>query len=298
METPRNEVSSKCAATSLTFHFGETVCFSQSSGASERRSSINIPSIFGKRCAVRMGFNGSIRRFIKCSTSEIKTVAENHLGNQVIRRTRHTHTEPKIDFPLGREIHVNGGEDLLLLLADRVEARDRTQRAVIFESPRDFLGEIVAELEVGRENDSLIHAWAVKGAIKRGIEGEIPPAELFINDRANLPCPGIRRVAAALPADFVREADADGPVPLGRNAHAWTDMAADVIPALAALRGSENVESGLKPVCEALKREIGMELHHRVARLNGFVRIHLDFVVPLRDSAQRQGDARERTKPN
>src|SRR5947209_747456 len=113
-------------------------------GASERRSSISIPSIFGKRCAVRMGFNGSIRRFIKCSTSEIKTVAENHLGNQVIRRTRHTHTEAKIDFPLGGEIQVNGGEDLLLLLADRVEARDRTQRDVIFDSSRDFFGEIVA----------------------------------------------------------------------------------------------------------------------------------------------------------
>src|SRR5260370_7019853 len=63
METPRNEVSNKCAATSLTFHLGETVCFSQSAGASERRSSISIPSIFGKRGAARVGFNGSVRRF-------------------------------------------------------------------------------------------------------------------------------------------------------------------------------------------------------------------------------------------
>src|SRR6266436_6505706 len=55
MEIPRNGVSSKCAATSLTFHLGETVCFSQSSGARERRSSISIPSSFGKRCAVRIG---------------------------------------------------------------------------------------------------------------------------------------------------------------------------------------------------------------------------------------------------
>jgi len=38
---------------------------------------------------------------------------------------------------------------------------------------------------------------------------------VFINDRANLPCPGIRRVAAALPADFVREADAEGQCPGG-----------------------------------------------------------------------------------
>ena len=92
-------------------------------------------------------------------------------------------------------------------------------------------------------------------------------------------------------------------------------MAADVIQSLAALRGSENVKSGLEPVREAvgdfdrfmqlvvcgkravvggfgaLKSEIGMELHHRVARLNGFVRIHLDFVVSLRVSGQRQDRA-------
>src|SRR5258708_12922168 len=96
MDTPRNEVSNKCAATSMTFHFGETVCFSQSSGASERRSSTNTPSIFGKRCAVRMGFNGSIRRFLKCFASEIKTGAGKHLCNQVVRRTPHTHPHPQL----------------------------------------------------------------------------------------------------------------------------------------------------------------------------------------------------------
>src|SRR5260370_1023504 len=75
METPRNEVSNKCAATSLTFHLGETVCFSQSAGASERRSSISIPSIFGKRCAARMGFNGSIRRFINLTRRRLRPLA-------------------------------------------------------------------------------------------------------------------------------------------------------------------------------------------------------------------------------
>jgi len=48
------------------------------------------------------------------------------------------HTQPKIDFPFGREIQVNGGEDLLLLLADCVEARDRTQRAVILDAAAIF----------------------------------------------------------------------------------------------------------------------------------------------------------------
>src|SRR5260370_9580407 len=94
----------------------------------------------------------------------------------------------------------------------------------------------------------MIHAGPVERPVKRRIEGEIPPDELSVEDRANLPGPGIRRVPAALPADFVREADADGPVPLGRNAHAGTDVAADVIPTLAALRRSENVKPGFEPV--------------------------------------------------
>src|SRR5438046_6747658 len=58
METPRNAVSKRWAATSLTFHLGETVCLSQSSGASVRSSSTSIPSSFGNRWAVRIGGKG------------------------------------------------------------------------------------------------------------------------------------------------------------------------------------------------------------------------------------------------
>src|SRR5207249_11151617 len=131
----------------------------------------------------------------------------------------------------------------------------------------------------------------MKRPVKRGIEGQIPPADLLVHDGPNLPRPSIGRISAALPADFVREADSYGPVPLRRNAHAGTDVAADIIPALTVLSGSKNVKPGLEPVIEAmsdldgfvqlvvrgkraviggfgtLKREIGMQLHHSVARL-------------------------------
>ena len=160
----------------------------------------------------------------------------------------------------------------------------------------------------------------MKRPVKRGIEGQIPPADLLVHDGPNLPRPSIGRISAALPADFVREADSYGPVPLRRNAHAGTDVAADIIPALTVLSGSKNVKAGLEPVIEAmsdldgfvqlvvrgkraviggfgtLKREIGMQLHHSVARLHGFVRVHLDFVVPLRVGRQRQGRAHKQTK--
>src|SRR6266571_1944990 len=259
------------------------------------------------------------RRLLLKDASEIETVAENHLRKQVIRGARHAHTQPKIDFPLGREVQVNRGKNLLLLLAYRVKARDRAERAVILEASRDFLGEIVAELEVGRENETLIHTRAMEGSVKRGIERKIPRAELLIDNGPDFPRPGVRGVSAALPADFVREADADGPVPVGRNAHPGTNVAAYIIPTLAVLGGSKNVKPGLEPVVKtvgdldgfmqlvvrgksaviggfgALKCKVRVQLHHSVARLDSLVRIHLDFVVPLRASGQRQGRASKRT---
>src|SRR5882762_9552780 len=99
----------------------------------------------------------------------------------MVRGTCHAHTYSKIDFPLGREIQINGRENLLLLLADGVEACDWTQRAVILDASRDFLGEIIAELEVGREHEPLIHARPMKR-----------PAKLLIDDGTNFPRPSVR----------------------------------------------------------------------------------------------------------
>ena len=58
--------------------------------------------------------------------SEIETVAEDHLGDQVIGGTCDADTQAKVDFPVGREIEVDGGEYLVLLLTDGVKARDGT----------------------------------------------------------------------------------------------------------------------------------------------------------------------------
>src|SRR5256884_1029210 len=192
---------------------------------------------------------------------EVKPVAENHLGKQMIRCARHAHSHSKIDFPFGREIQVNRRKNLLLLLADGVEARHRTQRAVVLNSSGNFLGEIVAEFEIRREHQPLTYARAMKGPVERGIEGQIPLAELLIRDRPNFPRPRVCGIPAALPANFVREADPNGPMPLGRNAHAGPDVAANVIPTLAVLGGSKNVKPGFEPVIEA------------VCDLDGFVQL-------------------------
>src|SRR5258708_12382274 len=175
------------------------------------------------------------RRLLPKDASEIETIAENHLRNQVIGRTRHANTEPKIDFPLGRKIQVNGRKDLLLLLADGIEAGDWPQRSIVFDAASDFLGEIIAEFEIRREDQPLIHAGAVERPVKRGVEGEIPSSELLIHDRTNLPRPSVRGIPAALPADFIRKADAHWPAPLGRNPPPRAEIAANPNPSLSVL---------------------------------------------------------------
>src|SRR5215470_11080376 len=225
---------------------------------------------------------------------------------------RDADAKAKIHFPLRREVQVDGGKNLVLLLADGKKIGSRADGAVILKSAGDFLGEVVAELEIRREGDSLRNAVAVKGAVKRGIKGEIPPAGRLIDDRANLPGPGIGGKFSSLIADFIGKAQADGPIPLLGDVYAGTDVVADPLNALPAFFRSEDVETSLEPVVEAmcdfdgfmqlmigrkqtvfgdfraLEGEIAVELDHGVMPFNQLVAVDLNFIVILR--------ARGRTK--
>src|ERR1700674_5073032 len=65
--------------------------------------------------------------------SKTETIAENHLGDEVIGRSRHSNTDAEIDFPLRCEIKINGGKNLVLLLRHRIESCCRPDRAIILE---------------------------------------------------------------------------------------------------------------------------------------------------------------------
>ena len=49
-----------------------------------------------------MKVHGEPRRLLARNASEIETVPENHLCDQMIRGARDTYTQPKIHLPLGR----------------------------------------------------------------------------------------------------------------------------------------------------------------------------------------------------
>src|ERR1700691_78502 len=84
--------------------------------------------------------------------SEIKAITKNHLGNQVVGCSRESYAKSKIDLPLRCDIQINRRENLVLLLRNGIEACHRPDRAVIFQTSRNFRCEIVAEFEIGRKN--------------------------------------------------------------------------------------------------------------------------------------------------
>jgi len=121
--------------------------------------------------------------------SEIKAITQNHFGNQVVGRARETDTEAEIDLPLRSDIQINRRENLVLLLRDRIESRDWADRTVIFQTSRDFRSQIVAEFEVRRKDNALLHALTMKGPVQCRVQGPIPSADLLVHDRTDFPRP-------------------------------------------------------------------------------------------------------------
>src|SRR5580700_4141708 len=130
-----------------------------------------------------------------------KAPPNNAFNDQVVGGPRGADAHAKVELPLRAEIDVDRRKELLLLIFERVEARERTVRRVVFQSARNLLGEIVTELHVGRKRDALVHALAMPGAVKRGIEREVPRPYFLVDNGADFPRPGIGRKCSALVTD-------------------------------------------------------------------------------------------------
>src|ERR1022692_2198516 len=123
--------------------------------------------------------------------------------DQVIGGSGRANADAEVELPFGREIDIDRGKELLLLVFERVEAGERTVSRIVFQPARKFLGEIVAELRVGRKRSSLVHALAVPGTVQSGIERQIPRTDFLVDDGTDFPGPGIGRESGALVTDLV-----------------------------------------------------------------------------------------------
>src|SRR5271163_2903918 len=140
----------------------------------------------------------------------------------------------EVEFPIGAEVQVNGRHDGLLLVAYRIEAGDGAGFTIVFDAEGDLFGNVVTHFDGGREGHSLVHVKSMPGALEGRVKGKIPGAQLLVDDRANLPGPGVGGVAAALVANLGGKAHVDRPVPLFGDSHARTNVIAYPLIAFAA----------------------------------------------------------------
>src|SRR5436309_14514897 len=89
--------------------------------------------------------------------------------------------------------------------------------------------------------------------LQAGVERQVQFPNLLIDDGPDFPRPGVGRITGAHPSELGRKAKADGPFPGRRNPHARPNMIAYELPAVGAIRASENVEPGFEPFVETMR---------------------------------------------
>src|SRR5271167_635434 len=111
---------------------------------------------------------------------------EDAFDDQVIGGRGCADADSEVELPLRPQIEVNGRNELLLLIVEWTEIRDRPPGTVVFQPSGNSLGDVVTEFEVWREDHALVNARPVKRAVERGIKAQIPTADFFVHDRADL----------------------------------------------------------------------------------------------------------------
>jgi hypothetical protein len=247
---------------------------------------------------------------------EIETAAENHFYQQMIGAMGHANSYAEVKLPVGIEIQIDGWHNLLLLLANGIEAGNGPVCGIVLKASHNLLGELIANLYPWLEVEPLRDSRPVKASVESGVERQIPWPELLVDDWADFQSPGIRRKNRPLIANLQRQADADRPFPFFRRANTGAKVIAYPLISLAVRpNAGEDVKAGLKPIVPALgdfdsfvllivRRigavggcfaadggEVAVQFDHGVAGRDGFGPVDLDLVVTLRERGH--AEARE-----
>jgi len=68
----------------------------------------------------------------------------------------HTDAGAEVELPVRTEVQVDGRENGLLLVTERVETSDGAERTVILDANRDLFRDVVAYLDVGAKVTPLL----------------------------------------------------------------------------------------------------------------------------------------------
>ena len=191
------------------------------------------------------------------------------------------------------------------------------QGAIIFQAAGDFLGDVVADLHVGREFKAAAGVGAVEGAVEGRIKSAVPAPHLLVDDGTDLPGPGIGEDDGALVADFHRQAQPNRQMVAFGHRNAGANVRADPHPAFIGLMIGELVEAGFEPFAPAvgdfeglvflmfggqhavdegfaaLESEVGVKLDHGVVGRHEVGAVDLDFVVALRQRGESGQEEKE-----
>lgn len=89
-----------------------------------------------------------LARSRRSGSSEWEAIAQDELGDDVVGAAGDADAQTEIDLPLRAEVHIYGGEKLLLLVLDRIEAGDRAERTVVLQPQGNLSSDVVTDLKV------------------------------------------------------------------------------------------------------------------------------------------------------
>src|SRR6266540_1420078 len=177
----------------------------------------------------------------------VESVADDHLDDQAVGGGCEPDSHAGIELPLGPEVQVDDGEDLVLLLPESVESADWTKPGIVLEARADPGGEGVTDLQARRELEAAARVLAFQRQAERGIEGDVPGPPLLVDDGADGECPRVGGERAALVVDLDRQAQPDRRTPAVGSADLGLDTTPGPLPSAVGLHAGEDKEASLQP---------------------------------------------------
>src|SRR5262249_47794940 len=206
----------------------------------------------GNSIGAARGRAGVRGRRLPSPSSPGKAVTQNQFDEQAICLWRQANADPNIAFPLRPEVEIKDREQQVLLLAEWVKGRDRSDPPIVLQASTDLWQHGVAEFGIGGKCKAAVGAFAFQAPVEHRIERGVPGPPLLIKNRSDLDRPGIRGEGALLIANLRRQTQAHGHMPTLWDAHPWTDMIPHPLPARIRLDTGEDIEPGLEPRGEAV----------------------------------------------
>src|SRR5262249_46059904 len=119
--------------------------------------------------------------------------SEDHLDDTLITAGGERRAVAEVELPVGPEVEVRREKNLVLLLAQWLDALDGAGRTIVLDGQIDARRHVVPDVHVRREIERLRGVRAAQRLAKHGIERDVPGPHLLVDDRTELIRPRVGR---------------------------------------------------------------------------------------------------------